>query len=43
MKKATEIIDERQLVDELHRNRKTRGYTDGSMAELLEITPKTVH
>lgn len=43
MKKATEIIDERQLVDELHRNWKTRGYTDGGMAELLEITPKTIH
>ena len=42
MKKATEIIDERQLVDELHRNWKTRGYTDGGMAELLEITPKTI-
>lgn len=43
MKKATEIIDERQLVDELHKNWKTRGYTDGGMAELLEITPKTIH
>ena len=43
MKKATEIIDERQLVDELHSNWKTRGYTDGGMAELLEITPKTIH
>lgn len=43
MKKVTEIIDERQLVDELHRNWKTRGYTDGGMAELLEITPKTIH
>lgn len=32
MKKATEIIDERQLVDELHRNWKTRGYTDGGIA-----------
>lgn len=43
MKKATEIIDERQLVDELHINWKSRGYTDGGMAELLEITPKTIH
>lgn len=43
MKKVTEIIDERQLVDELHRNWKTRGYTDGGMAELLEITSKTIH
>ena len=42
MKKVTEIIDERQLVDELHRNWKTRGYTDGGMAELLEITPKSM-
>ena len=42
MKKITEIIDERQLVDELHSNWKTRGYTDGGMADLLEIAPKTI-
>lgn len=43
MRKATEIIDERQLVSELHINWKSRGYTDGGMADLLEITPKTIH
>lgn len=32
MKKVTEIIDERQLVNELHSNWKTRGYTDGGIA-----------
>lgn len=42
MKKTTEIIDERQLVNELHINWKTRGYTDGGMAELIEIAPKTM-
>ena len=42
MRKATEIIDERQLVSELHINWKSRGYTDGGMADLLEIAPKTI-
>ncbi len=42
MKKATEITDERQLVNELHINWKSRGYTDARMAELLEIAPKTI-
>lgn len=42
MKKVTEIIDERQLVNELHINWKTRGYTDGGMAELIEIAPKSM-
>ena len=42
MRKATEIIDERQLVNELHINWKSRGYTDGGIADLLEIEPKTL-
>lgn len=42
MRKATEIIDERHLVSELHINWKSRGYTDGGMADLLEIEPKTI-
>jgi hypothetical protein len=42
MRKATEIIDERQLVSELHINWKSRGYTDGRIADLLEIEPKTI-
>ena len=42
MRKATEIIDERQLVSELHINWKSRGYTDGGMADQLEIAPKTI-
>lgn len=42
MKKVTEIIDERQLVSELRINWKSRGYTDGGMADLLEIAPKTI-
>lgn len=42
MKKVTEIIDERQLVSELHINWKSRGYTDDGMADLLEIAPKTI-
>lgn len=42
MRKATEIIDERQLVSELRINWKSRGYTDGGMADLLEIAPKTI-
>lgn len=38
MKKATEIIDERQLVDELHRNWKTRGYkAHFKVNEILQI------
>ena len=43
MRKATEILDERQLVSELRINWKSRGYTDDGMADLLEITPKTIH
>lgn len=43
MRKITEIIDERQLVSELRINWKSRGYTDGGMADLLEIAPKTIH
>lgn len=42
MRKITEIIDERELVSELHINWKLRGYTDGGMADLLEIAPKTI-
>ena len=42
MRKATEILDERQLVSELRINWKSRGYTDGGMADLLEIAPKTI-
>ena len=42
MRKITEIIDERELVSELRINWKSRGYTDGGMADLLEITPKTI-
>ena len=42
MKKVTEIIDERQLISELRINWKSRGYTDGGMADLLEIAPKTI-
>lgn len=30
-------------MSELHINWKSRGYTDGGMADLLEITPKTIH
>ena len=42
MRKITEIIDERELVSELRINWKSRGYTDGGMADLLEIAPKTI-